>query len=190
MTIKNKIILLATSLIFLIVSFFVTGIVGLEKVHKAKGEGECADTIQDSFQELRVLFEHTLMGPHDYLIHGNMGSLDEKKIFLNDYTKLIEKINSLITQIKNNKNTYSPGFTMAIKKAETRLLRISEKLPEFKIKALEIFTLTFPEETSSYKAGFYMEEMDFFSRKLEADLKEEGQVLLKLSNQAKNEVKV
>ena len=107
MTIKNKIILLATSLILLIVGFFVTGIMGLNLVHKAKGEGEFADKIQDSFQELRVLFEHNLMSSHDYLIHGNIGSIDEKKIFLNDYNNLVEKIFSLIRQIKNSKNISS-----------------------------------------------------------------------------------
>ena len=186
MTIKNKIILLATSLILLTVGFFVTGIVGLNQVHKAEGEGEFADKIQDSFQELRILFEQNLMGPHDYLIHGN---IDEKRIFLEDYKNLIVKMNSLKRQIKNNKDKYNPDSEKALKNAENKLLLINEKLPEFKIKVLEIFGLEFPKETNSYKAGFYMEEMDLFSRGLENDLKDEGKVLLKLSDQARDRIR-
>jgi len=181
MTIKIKIILLATSLILLIAGFFVTGMVGLNQIQLVKNEGEFADKIQDSFQELRILFEQNLMGPHDYLIHGN---IDEKRIFLEDYDNLIIKMNSLKRQINNNKYKYNPDFEKALKKAKNKLLLINEKLPEFTIKVLEIFDLKFPKETNSYKAGFYMEEMDLFSRGLENDLRDEGKVLVKLSDQA------
>jgi len=191
MTIKNKIILLATSLILLIVGFFVTGMVGLNQVHIAKEKGEFADKIQDSFLELRILFEQNLMGPHDYLIHGNIvGNIEEKKIFLEGYNTLIENMSSLTREIKNKKNTYGPDFEKSLKNAKNKLLLISEKLPEFKIKVLEIFDLEFPKETNSYKAGFYMEEMDLFSRGLENDLKDEGKVLVKLSEQARDRMQV
>ena len=71
LTLKKKIIIFAIALILLIIGCLITGILGLHLVQISKDEAEIAVNIHDNFDELRILFEQTLMGPHDYLIQGN-----------------------------------------------------------------------------------------------------------------------
>ncbi|MBN2373103.1 PAS domain S-box protein [bacterium] len=178
-SIKIKIITLASTLILIIMGCLVTGIAGLNRVHIAKEEADFIDRIQDSFQELRILFEQTLMGPHDYLIHGNEG---EKAVFLADYQRLSSSMAVLKEIISDRSKINEPDFEEAMKDAGEMLFIISEKLPEYKMKALEIFGLDLVND--KHKAGFYMEEMDIFIRGMEKDLKEEGDALIRLSAQS------
>jgi PAS domain S-box-containing protein len=60
------------------------------------------------------------------------------------------------------------------------------KLPELEMMAADIFALDIPAE--SHKASFYMEEMDFFVRKLQHDLREEAIVLSQLSTRARERI--
>ncbi len=182
-TLKKKIIIFAITLLSLLVVSSTTGVWGLYQVRIAKNKAAIAVQLYENLQELRILFEQTLMGPHDYLIHGNK---DEKKIFLEDYKKLIVKSDGLRSLILSQKLRHDLKLDEVLSKAENQLLTIEEKLPEFKIKALDIFGLKLP--TESHKAGFYMEEMDFFIRELGADLKTEAKVLLELSDRAKKRI--
>ncbi len=185
LTLKKKIISFAIILLFLIIGCSTIAIWGLQQVNIVKNNAAFVDKIHDNFQELRVLFEQILMGPHDYLIHGNA---DEKEIFAEDYEELIDIIDRLHALILNQKMKHKPQFEKILSDGENQLLTIAEKLPVFKMQVLDIFNLKLPME--SYRAGFYMEEMDLFVRGLESDLKKEGRVLLELSDRAKKQIDI
>ena len=183
LTLKEKITILATILIVLIACCLITAILGLERVRLAKNEGAVADKIQDNFQELRILFEQSLMGPHDYLIHGGE---EEKEIFLLDFKGLQNKKDFFKNLIIKEKMKHSLEFEEIVGKAQARFCLIEEKLPEFELEALDIFNLDFL--TEIHRAGLYMEEMDSFVRGLETELKEVGAIMLELSDKAKNRI--
>ncbi len=183
LTLKKKIIIFAIALMSLIIGCLIAGIWGLHLVQISKDEAEIAVKIHDSFDELRILFEQTLMGPHDYLIQGNQG---ERETFLSDYNKILEKKDMLKCLIIDQKEKYGLVFEEVLGKAEAHLLVIEEKLPKFKMKVLDVFNLDSPRQNQM--VGFYMEEMDSFTRGLETDLKNEGMVLTELSHKAMNRI--
>jgi PAS domain S-box-containing protein len=121
------------------------------------------------------------MGPHDYLIHANE---DEREIFLEDYGNIVGKRDRLQTLIADQRMKHGPEFDEILRKAEDHLVIIEEKLPDFRMKALDLLELQLPME--SHRAGFYMEEMDDFVRSLAAKLKEEERILSDLSDRAQD----
>ncbi|MCJ7617777.1 MAG: PAS domain S-box protein [Desulfobacterales bacterium] len=177
LTLKKKILVFAITLVLLIVGCLITGIWGLHQEDIANKKAGSTIKIYDYFQELRILFEQTLMGPHDYTIHANK---DEKDIFLRDYEVLLATKDMLKTLIKNQKMRQEPEFEGILSTAEKYLLIIEEKLPEFKMMVLDFFDLKLPEE--SHRVGFYMEEMDIFIREFGPVLQEAGKALLELSD--------
>ncbi|MGA1865491.1 MAG: ATP-binding protein [bacterium] len=183
LTLKKKIIIFAIALILLIIGCLTTGILGLHRVQISKDEAEIAVNIHDSFDELRILFEQTLMGPHDYLIQGKQ---DEKETFLEDYENILDKKGRLKSLIVDQKKNYGREFEEVLGKAETQLLIIEKKLPMFKMKVLDIFNVETPDKDS--RVGFFMEELDSFTRGLETDLKNEGMVLTELSRKAMDRI--
>jgi len=185
LTLKKKIISFAIILLILIISCSTTAIWGLYRVSAANNTMAVTVQIHDQFQELRILFEQILMGPHDYLIHGNA---DEKQIFIEDYEKLVIIIDGLQVLIVDQKMKHGPGFDKVLSEGENQLLTVKEKLPAFKNQVFDIFNLNLLME--SHRAGFYMEEMDLFVRGLESDLKKEGRVLLKLLDKARFQVDI
>ena len=100
LTIKKKILLLSITFLCLIIGCSIAGIWGLYQVRIAKNQSAAAYNLHDKFQGIRILFEQSLMGPHDYIIHGNKL---EKEIFSEDYKNLISKINALKNLIISNK---------------------------------------------------------------------------------------
>ena len=153
LTLKKKIIIFAIALISLIIGCLITGILGLHRVQISKDEAEIAVNIHDSFDELRILFEQTLMGPHDYLIQGKQ---DEKEIFLQDYERILDKKGRLKSLILDQKKNYGQEFKEVLGKAEAQLLIIEKKLPRFKMKVLDIFNVEAPDQDP--RVGFFMEE--------------------------------
>ncbi|MGA1864300.1 MAG: PAS domain S-box protein [bacterium] len=145
----------------------------------SKHQAAIAVKIHDNFDELRILFEQILMGPHDYLIKGDH---NEKETFLEDYEGIIDKKIKLKKHIIAQKKKYGPEFEEVLGKAENQLLIIEEKLPMFKNKVLDVFNID--SQIQDKSGGFYMEEMDSFTRGLENDLKQEGMVLTELSDKA------
>lgn len=182
-TIKGKIIFTVAIFLILIIGCLISGIWGLQQVHKGTHRASVAVKIHDNFDGLMILFEHSLMGPHDYLIHGNK---EEKEIFLEEYEELIVRKKRLETLINSQKTKHGPEFEKFMGKAENLLLDIENKLPEFKTKVMNIFSLEFP--LKSKKAGFYMEEMDSYVRELEGDLAKEADILLELSDKSMEEI--
>jgi hypothetical protein len=69
LTIKKKILLLSITFLCLIVGCSIAGIWGLYQVRIAKNQSAVASKTYEKFQEIRILFEQSLMGPHDYIIH-------------------------------------------------------------------------------------------------------------------------
>ena len=185
LTLKKKVIIFAIALVSLIISCLITSIWGLYQVQLSKEQAEIAVIIHDNFNELRVLFEQALMGPHDYLIHGNR---NEKEIFLADFKKILVKKGALKSLIINHKRENATQFKKVIERAEEQLLIIEEKLPLLKKKLLDIFSLQFP--IPHQKAGFYMEKVDVFIRELESELKKQTDVLSELSNKAMNRIQI
>ena len=183
LTLKKKVIIFAIALISLIVGCLTTGIWGLHQVQISKDQAAIAVKIHDSFDELRVLFEQTLMGPHDYLIQGDQ---EEKGTFLKDFENILEKKARLKILIMEHKKRYGSAFEEVLGKAENHLLVIENKLPKFKVKVLDVFNLDSPKQNQM--VGFYMEEMDSFTRGLEGDLKKEGMVLTELSDKAMDRI--
>jgi len=157
----------------------IAGIWGLYQIRMAKNQSAAASNLHYEFQEIRLLFERSLMGPHDYIIHGNKL---EKEIFSKDYKNLISKINDLKNLIISNKANYGYEFEKILGVVENQLLIIENELPAFKSIALDIFGLKmYPGDSLP---GSKMEEMDFFVRRLEDHLRSEGSILLSLSNKA------
>jgi len=185
LTLKKKVIIFAIALVSLIISCLITGIWGLYQVQISKEQAEIAVTIHDSFNELRILFEQALMGPHDYLIHGNQ---DEKEIFLADFKKILTKKGSLKSLIINHKGRNAAQFNKVIARAEEQLLIIEEKLPLLRKKLLNIFSLQFP--IPNHGAGSNMEKVDIFIREMENELKKETDVLSELSDKAMNRIHI
>jgi PAS domain S-box-containing protein len=183
LTLKKKIIIFAIAFISLIIGCLITGIWGLNQVQISKDQAEIAVKIHDNFDELRVLFEQILMGPHDYLIKGDH---NEKETFLNDYERIIAKKTKLKKLIIDQKKKYGPEFEEVLGKAENQLLIIEGKLPKFKTKVLDVFKIDSLKQNK--RGGFYMEAMDQFTRGLETDLKQEGMVLTELSDKAMDRI--
>ncbi|UCD86323.1 MAG: PAS domain S-box protein, partial [Desulfobacterales bacterium] len=90
----------------------------------------------------------------------------------------------LKTLIADQRVKNGPEFAGILRKAEGHLFVIEERLPDFRMKALDLLELQLPME--SHRAGFYMEEMDDFVRGLAAKLKEEERVLFDLSYKAQD----
>ncbi len=185
LTLKKKVIIFAIALVSLIISCLITGIWGLYQVQISKEQAEIAVKIHDSFNELRILFEQALMGPHDYLIHGNQ---DEKEIFLADYKKILDKKGELKSLIINHKGEKATQFNKVIARAEEQLLIIEEKLPLLRKKLLNIFSLQCP--IPNQRAGSYMEKVDIFIRELQNELKKETDVLSELSDKAMKRIHI
>jgi PAS domain S-box-containing protein len=179
LTLKKKMVIVSATLLLLFAICLITGIWGWHKEHGAKKQAANAINIYNHSQELRMLFEQTLMGPHDYLIHANE---DEREIFLKDYGNTLAKKDGLKTLIADQRVKHRPEFEEILRKAEDQLLIIEEKLPDFRMKAMDLLELQLP--TENHRAGFYMEEMDDFVRGLAAKMKEEELVLFDLSNRA------
>ena len=99
LTIKNKITVFAVSLVFLILSISISAIWGLSKIHYIRKRAISSIKIKNNFDRLTLLFEKSLMSPHDYLIHGDY---NEKKKFKNDFTKVILSKDNLKKLIKNS----------------------------------------------------------------------------------------
>ncbi len=181
LTLKKKIAIVSATLLLLFGGCLITWIWGWHQEHQAEKQAANAINIYNHCQELRVLFEQTLMGPHDYLIHANK---DEREIFLKDYGNILAKKDGLKTLIADQRVKNGPEFDGILRKAEDHLLVIEERLPDFRMKALDLLELQLPME--SHRAGFYMEEMDDFVRGLSAKLKEEERVLFDLSGRAQD----
>jgi PAS domain S-box-containing protein len=179
LTLKKKIIIFAISFILLIIGCLITGIWGLHQVQVSKHQAAIAVKIHDNFDELRILFEQILMGPHDFLIKGDH---NEKETFLEDFEGIIDKKIRLKELIIGQKKKYGPEFEEVLGKAENQLLIIEEKLPMFKTRVLDVFNIGSQKQNKN--GGSYMEEMDSFTRSLENDLKQEGMVLTELSDKA------
>jgi PAS domain S-box-containing protein len=180
-TLKKKIMAVSGTLLLLFVGCLITAIWGWQQEYDAKKQAAHAVNIYNHCQELRVLFEQTLMGPHDYLIHANE---DERDIFLKDFGNIVRKKDSLRTLIADQRVKHGPEFEEVLRKAEDHLLVIEEKLPDFRMKALDLLELQLPMER--HRAGFYMEEVDDFVRGLSAKLKEEERVLSNLLDRAQD----
>lgn len=180
-TLKKKISLVSGTLLLLFVVCLTTGIYWWHQEHLAKKEAADTINIYNHCKELRMVFEQALMGPHDYLIRGNQ---DEKEIFLNDYRNIVAKKDRLKTLIADQEAGYGPEYDRILRKAENHLLVIEDKLPDLRMKALDLLELQLP--TVSHRAGFYMEEMDDFVGNLTAKLKEDERVLFDLSERAQD----
>ena len=179
LTIKNKIIIFAVILVFLIFVPLITSLESLHQVHLAKHKAIIADHIRDSFDELRIMFEKILMGPHDYLITYTK---EEKNNFKTDINHLEAKIDLIHKMIIDSKQQYGLDFDNILQKAESRILAIENNLPELELKVHDIFALHLPEEI--HKGGLYMEKLDLFVRGLEENIKQETFVLSALMQQA------
>jgi PAS domain S-box-containing protein len=181
LTLKKKIVIVSATLLLLFAICLITGIWGWQQEHDATKQAANAINIYNHCKDLRMLFEQSLMGPHDYLIHANE---DEREIFLKDYGNILAKKDALKTLIVGQKVKHGPEFDEIFSKAEDHLLVIEEKLPNLRMKALDLLELQLPME--SHRAGFYMEEMDDFVQGLVAKLKEEELVLFDLSDRAQD----
>jgi PAS domain S-box-containing protein len=152
-------------------------------VSVAERKVSTANDIHGMFDELQVLFGQILMGPHDYIIHGDK---EEATIFQQDFKKLFFKTNQLETLIEGKGLSNMSGLEGILVSLENQLLAIDSRLPELKMMAADIFALELPEE--SHKGSFYMEEMDFFVGNLQDDLREEAIALAQLSASAKAQI--
>ncbi len=171
--------------LLLIIGCLVSGIWGLHEVQIVKNKAVAAVKIHETFDQLMILFEKNLMGPHDYLIHGNM---EEKYIFLKDYEKLLKTKEKLTNMIFIQKSSHGPEFEKILRKADELLFTIENKLPKFKAKVMDIFSLNFPIEGKA--AGNLMEEMDAYIRELEENLEKEINIFLTLSDRCMEEINI
>ena len=96
LNLKKKIAYFTFIFILLIIASLLTSMWGLKKIHQAKEEAVLANKVHNSFQELRILWEMSLMGPHDYIIHIGEHEID---IFQQDYKRLMDKEQSLLNLI-------------------------------------------------------------------------------------------
>ena len=112
LNLKKKIAAFTTIFILLIIASLLTSIWGLQKIHFAKVEAEIAHKMYDSFQELRILWEMSLMGPHDYIIHKGQHEIE---VFEQDYKRLLDKEIALVNLIVKNEMKRSPGFNIILK---------------------------------------------------------------------------
>ncbi len=184
LTIKKKILLLSITFLCLIIGCSIAGIWGLYQVRIAKDQSAAAYNLHDKFQEIRILFEQSLMGPHDYIIHGNEL---EKEIFSEDYKNLISKINDLKNLITSNKAKHDYEFEKILGVIEKQLLIIENELSDYRSIVLDdIFSLKIYIEDNL--PGSRMEEMDLFVRGLGDDLKAEGNILSNLSAKAQKRI--
>jgi PAS domain S-box-containing protein len=183
LTLRKRIVIFAVALLSLTVGCLIVGIWGLHQVRVAERKASIADKIHGLFDELQVLFAQILMGPHDYIIHGDKG---EPTIFQQDFEKLLSQKNQLETLIESKELGNALELEGVLTSLENQLVTINARLPEFKMMAADIFSLELPVE--SHKASFYMEEMDFFVRKLQDDLGEEATALAQLSAGARERI--
>ncbi|MGA1826325.1 MAG: ATP-binding protein [bacterium] len=183
LSLKEKVIIFSISLIFLIIVSLLSGIWGLYQIKISKEHAMLAVKVHTSFQELRLLFEKSLMGPHDYLITGEIG---EKEVFLADYKNILEKKKEVRGIIRDYRGTNNIKFDKILNNADEQLAIIEQKLPVLKNKLLSFFNLKVSVENT--KIGSYMEEMDLHIREVEVELEKEAHVLLELSNNAMNQI--
>ncbi|MFH1674651.1 MAG: ATP-binding protein [Pseudomonadota bacterium] len=182
LSLKNKTALLTITMLFLLMGCITIGIWGLRQIHICEHHAEIADKIHYSFNELCLLFEKTLMGPHDFLIHGNK---NEKDVFAADYKKLVDTTENIKRKCTETENL-PVEIREVLGRTKAIILKVKERLPEFRMVALEILTLDFIGE--SYKAGFYMEEMDLSAGEIQSDLQKGNMLLTQLEEKSRSQI--
>jgi PAS domain S-box-containing protein len=182
LTLKKKIIIFATILLILIAGCVIGGLWGLHLIRIATYEAKTALEIQVKFQELRISFEQSLMGPHDYLIHGNK---EERERFEADFEKLYEKKDELKDLIASERSRATPEFGQILEEVEKEFLDIEKKLPEYGTAAREILELEDP--IGHPEGGPRMEAMDLIVREIGDRLEREGVVLAGLADRTREQ---
>ncbi len=185
LTIKKKLVILSAALLFLVVSSMVVAGYGIHaiQVHEHEALGACR--IQGQFQWLMVCFEKSLMGPHDYLIHG---AKDERLTFKHDIAKLREALDETRDLIAGDEVKRLSDLGEVLAQLETKLLDVEGGLPEYETRAKEILGLKDP--TVHPIARDYMEAMDSVVASLQSELDTEATSLKELSLRKTHEASV
>ena len=176
MPLRKKIAMFAAVFLLLIGGCVILTKWGMDQIRIASDTARVVDTIQLSLQDLRLCFEQTLMGPHDYLIHG---AEEEKGVFEGDLKRLSLKEDRLKRLLLESKQIHIPEIAKKLEEAEKSLSVIEEELPRFVRAALAIFDIN--RSSGNLEIGRIMEEMDSIVRSLEDDLKKESVILSELS---------
>ena len=150
-TLKNKIVIIVLLFLVLISTCLLFTKWAADQIYSASKTSKAASEIQSCFLEIRICFTQTLMGPHDYLIHGDK---NEKNIFKKDFKRLNTKKNALKQLLLKNKANHAPDMTRKLEQAQNRFSTIENGLPRLEKIALSIFEIRHPVGNSL--AGPYM----------------------------------
>ena len=183
LTLKSKIILLTGVLLTLFIGSLLGGMWTLHLMYKIEKEATAILHIQDEFEELRINFEQSLMGLHNYLIHGNK---DEVRTFKSELENLWQKKNMLTELIIKEKERVAPQFRFYLSQISEILREIERKFPLYEEISKKI--LSFSNPIGNPQAGKYMKEMDSLVRDIESSLQKSADILLELVQQIKDKI--
>ena len=176
LTIKKRVVILSATLLFLVVSSLVVAGYRMYVIHIYEHEALAALRIEGKFLWLMVCFEKSLMGPHDYLIHGDK---NERFAFEHDIAKCREALDETRDSIAGEKIKSRPNFEQVLAQLETPLKNLKERLHECKTRARKILDL---KDTSINPiAGDYMEAMDSVVARVQSELEKQTTSLRALS---------
>ncbi|MBU8871294.1 MAG: response regulator [Gemmatimonadales bacterium] len=179
MTLKWKIATLTGVLLVILMFSIILALGSLHEVQISEEQSNLATTFLTTFQDTRLNFELSLMGPHDYLIHGNF---DERIVFEKEYSKLIQRVDdfwNLLLVCESDQDIYIS--TLAIETKEG-LLAIKATLPEIQEVARSILAMADP--MTNPQAGILMENMDARVYDLELVFTEERSRLERFSEES------
>jgi PAS domain S-box-containing protein len=185
LTIKTKVVILSAALLFLVVSSIAVAGYGMHVIHVREDEAAFTCRIQGRLQWLMICFEKTLMGPHDYLIHGNK---DERLTFEHDIARFREALDETIDFIASEKVKRRQYLAQVLAQLETRLMDLEGRVPEYETRAKEILGLEDP--TVHPIARVYMEAMDALVAIMQNELDKQATSLEELSARKTQEARV
>ncbi len=181
MSLKKKILLFASTFLFLISTGIITSFKNHQFIQQFHEEIEAIATIQEQYINIKYNIEDSIMIPHDYLIRGNQ---KEKENFSKSLHSIKQNIQYLEQLLLFYSKEHPFGIFKSLPDSHQRLQKLKKELPIFEQIVAGIFALNHIQDNQA--AGKLMEEMDTFSKGFRDKITSENDYFISLLHQNLN----